>query len=255
MKRLAVIGSFGMLGSDLVHFFRPHFHVTGIHKDNYRRHVGHSFDVVVNANGNSKRFWANEHPIEDFEASTVSVYKSLVDFPHKTYVYISSSDVYADHTSPRTTKEQSVKSGMELSPYGFHKYISEQIVAKYAAKYLILRSSMILGKNLKKGPVYDMLHGVPLFITKTSQLQMITTREIAKIISYMIAHNVRGETYNMGGTGVVDFRTIESIVGSRVSISKGATKQMYEMNVSKLHKVYKLKTSTAYLQEFLQTYR
>ena len=142
-KRIAIIGANGMLGSDLVAYLSKHFSVTAITKENYTSFVNKDFDIVINANGNSKRFWANEHILEDFTLSTVSVYKSLFDFEYKVYIYISSSDVYPDHTNKKSTKEDQPIFSSALSPYGFHKYLSELIVQTNVKKYLILRCSFI----------------------------------------------------------------------------------------------------------------
>lgn len=240
-----------MLGSDLVRYLRGKFHVTPIHKENYHTHVGSSYDIVINANGNSKRFWANSHPVEDFIASTESVYKSIFDFKCVVYVYISSSDVYADHTSPQHTKEDAPITPDMLTPYGLHKYFSELLIQKYVKNYLVLRSSMILGKNFKKGPLYDVVHHTPLFIRKDSRLQMITTKEIANILLFLLSKRVYRQVYNIGGRGSFSFRDIGTYFQIPVTYSGGSEKQEYEMNVAKIRKLYPLKTSVEYLREFL----
>ncbi len=240
-----------MLGSDLVRYFGAKFRVTPIHKENYHDHVGNSFDIVINANGNSKRFWANTHPVEDFIASTESVYKSIVDFKYGLYVYISSSDVYDDHTSPRHTKEDIAIIPDALSSYGFHKYLSEIIIRNHVKKYLILRSSMILGSSLKKGPFYDIAHRTPLYITRDSRLQLITTQEIANILLSLLSRGVYRQVYNIGGRGSFSFRDIETYMHVPVTYSGDSEKQEYEMSVAKISKLYPLKSSKEYLQDFL----
>lgn len=240
-----------MLGSDLVRYLRRKFRVTGIHKENYQSYRGTAFDIIINANGNSKRFWANSHPVEDFIASTVSVYNSLFDFKCSVYVYISSSDVYENHTSPRYTKEDVSIAPDKLTPYGLHKYFSELLIRKYVNNYLVLRSSMILGKNLKKGPLYDVVHHAPLFISRDSRLQMITTREIADIINTLIDNKVTQDVLNVGGVGTFSFRNLDKYFPGPHIYRPDAEKQIYEMDVEKLQKIYSLKTSEEYLQEFL----
>ncbi len=240
-----------MVGSDLVRYLGAKFHVTPIHKENYHTHVGRSFDIVINANGNSKRFWANSHPVEDFIASTESVYKSISDFTYGVYVYISSSDVYHDHTNPRSTKEGAPIRPHALTPYGLHKYFSELLIQKYVKHYLILRSSMILGKNLKKGPFYDITHRMPLFITKDSRLQLVTTREIANSIRFLLNKGIYAQVFNIGGRGSFSFHDIERYVQTPVTYSRDSERQEYEMSVAKMLKLYPLKTSEEYLREFL----
>lgn len=253
MKSVAIIGSNGVLGSDLVRYLSDSFKIHAINRENYDSYIGQYFDVVINANGNSKRFWANENILSDFEASTKSVYKSIFDFTFDQYFYISSSDVYADHTRPATTEESSTDTEHVLSPYGFHKVLSERIVKNYAKKYIILRSSLVLGMNLKKGPIFDILNDKPLFIALNSKIQMITTREIANIISHLLEEGVTNETYNMGGKDTVDFQKLFSIMDRTITVVNDAPTQIYEMNVGKLGELFPLQSSESYLQEYLAT--
>ena len=134
MKTLAIIGSNGMLGSDLVQLFHTQFLVTPISKEKYNFYKGHFFDIVINVNGNSKRFWANQNPLDDFVKSTMSVYQTIIDFPCSIYIYISSSDIYENHINPKYTNENEKINPQNLQPYGFNKYVSELIVKRYTNK-------------------------------------------------------------------------------------------------------------------------
>lgn len=251
MKTLAVIGGNGMLGSDLVKYLGSQFLITSIIKENYLQFVGKKFDILVNANGNSKRFWAIKNPLEDFIISTISVYKSIFDFRYSTYIYISSSDVYVNHENSASTFENQIQDSSKLSSYGLHKYLSESIIKNHCKSYIILRASMLLGKNLKKGPIYDIINKNPLFIAKTSRLQMISTREVANVINFMLDKRIKNDIFNLGGKGVVDFKKIQSYFSAPISFQDKNETQIYEMNVSKLNKLFPLKTSGKYLREFL----
>jgi len=225
--------------------------VTSITKENYSQFVGKAFDVLVNANGNSKRFWAIKNPLEDFVLSTVSVYKSLFDFKFKTYIYVSSSDVYVDHSSNTSTSEDQIQDSSKLSSYGLHKYLSEKIIENNCPNYIILRSSMALGKNLKKGPIYDIFKNKSLFISESSRIQMITTIEIANIIKFFLDQNKTNNVINVGGKGTVNFKKIQTYFSFPVKFLKEAEEQIYEMNVEKLDKLFSIKSSEEYLREFL----
>ncbi len=240
-----------MLGSDLVEYLASKFLVTSITKENYSQFVGKAFDVLVNANGNSKRFWAIKNPLEDFVLSTVSVYKSLFDFKFKTYIYVSSSDVYVDHSSNTSTSEDQIQDSSKLSSYGLHKYLSEKIIENNCPNYIILRSSMALGKNLKKGPIYDIFKNKSLFISESSRIQMITTIEIANIIKFFLDQNKTNNVINVGGKGTVNFKKIQTYFSFPVKFLKEAEEQIYEMNVEKLDKLFSIKSSEEYLREFL----
>lgn len=245
MKNLAIIGAKGMIGSDLVRYLGNEYQITQIHRENYGQQKGKKFDIVINANGNSRRYWANTHPFEDFIASTVSVFKSIFDFSCKTYIYISSPDVYPQHDSTRITKETEPIDPKNLEAYGFHKYLSELIVQKNTKKFLILRCSLMLGKKLTKGPFYDILNDKPLFITNNSRLQVITTRAVAEVIAILLKKSVVNQIINVGGTGTFVFSGIGNV-------RTDAVKQVYEMNIEKVKQWYPtLKRSDAYVRSII----
>lgn len=252
---IAVLGGRGMLGSDLVKFFGEHYNIIAIDKGNYNQYLGKNFDVLINANGNSRKFWADQNPPLDFEASTISVYKSLFDFKFKKYIHISSSYLYEHYPSlkisPQNAFEEKKINIKKLSPYSLHKYLSEQLVKKYAPDYLILRCSMIIGNNAKKGPMFDILNDQPLFITLSSKLQMITTKEIANAISFLILKNKKNDVFNIGGRGQFSFTNAEKYFQKKITVSLDAKGQDLEQDVSKLNKIFKLKTSEEYLKDFI----
>ncbi len=252
IKTLGILGGKGMLGGDLARFFSSSgVAVDAIDRDNYESFKGKSYDALINANGNSKRFWANEHTLEDFAASTESVYRSLLDFEFGTYVYISSSDTYPDHRTPTTTKEDQAIDPALLSPYGFHKYLSEQIVRNRAKSFLIFRSSLILGSALKKGPIYDIVMGNQLFITLDSRLQAITTEAAGGAIEAVLESSAKNIIYNMGGRGVFPLSRAGEYFGKTPQVSLEAKTQEYEMDVSRLSTLYQLKTSEEYIRDFI----
>lgn len=254
-KSLAIIGRHGMVGSDLFQFLKPYFQsVTGIDRRNYDQYRGTSFDIVINANGNSNKVWAENNVLSDFTASTTSVYSSLFDFPCETYVYVSSADVYPNHTSEKFTSESEPINFEKLTPYGFHKFLSECIVRNLTKNYIILRCPMILGTSLKKGPIYDMLSNSRLFVSEDSAFQMITTKELAQTIHFLLEKNITKEVFNVGGRSAVPLSKIAEYLKRPVTFPKDGETHVYETNVSKLHKIYQLKTSGEYLQDFVKNY-
>lgn len=187
-----VIGAEGFLGKMISQYFTKEGHsVTAITRDNYKTYVdsGYAFDVLINCNGNSKKFWANHHPKEDFQASVVSVYNSLFDFNFNKYVYISSID--ATHSNI----------------YGFHKLLSETCIQKHCKDYIILRCAAIIDSEMKKGYVHDILQGNLVYVTPDSTLKVITREKIAKTMKYLIDQRAIG-VYSVGS---VDSISIESI--------------------------------------------
>lgn len=249
--KIGVIGANGFLGSTLCDIFTSFGHeVRGITRESYVNHKQQRFDVLVNANGNSRRYWANQYPIEDFDASVKTVYQSMFDFITEKYVLISSSDIYP-RQGPEHTKEES-KFDQTIAPYGFNKLLAESIVKNYSKSYLILRCSAMIGKNLKKGVIKDILDGTPLFVTLESKLQLITSSEVARIILSLIDKGRENETFNVGGQGSISVKEIASFFGKDIRIREDAITDFHEVCVDRLASVYLLKHSAGYLREFVQ---
>jgi dTDP-4-dehydrorhamnose reductase len=247
IKSIAVLGANGFLGGNLVRYFlNSGYQVTQINRDCYESNIGKFFDVLINANGNSKRFWANQHPNEDYKLSVDSVKRSVSDFKFKKYFYISSSDVYPDHGNPQLSVEDSKIDINRLEAYGLHKYQAEQIV-KTLPNYIILRMSAMVGQGLKKGVVKDILDGEDLFVTLATHLQFISTYEVGRVICELFKQNMENQIYNCGGMGSVSVGEMFCILNNICKIRPEAKKQEYEMGVQKLHNLVRLKHSKEYL--------
>ena len=110
---------------------------------------------------------------------------------------------------------------------------------------------MILGKNLRKGPFFNIIHGKSLYINLKSQLQLITTEAIARIIKTLLEKSILNEVINIGGQGSFSFTKIKSYFNKKIHISPDAETQIYEMNVKKLKNLYpQLKTSEEYIKKY-----
>src|SRR3989344_5662480 len=135
--KIGILGGNGLVGSDLVRFLGRNYKVDSITRENYNDKKGKNYRIFINANGNSKRYWANQNPLEDFFTSTVSVYQSIYDFPCDLYIYISSPDVYENHAEQDHTKEEAVINPKNLETYGLHNYLSELIIKAHKKNFLI----------------------------------------------------------------------------------------------------------------------
>src|SRR3989344_4363844 len=250
---LGILGGKGMLGSDLMRFLGERYETHAIDKDNYEGYRGRQFNVLINANGNSRRFWANDHPAEDFELSTLSVARSLFDFRYEKYIYISSPDAYEDPTNPTTTIESSPGDLRALSPYGFHKRLSEELVRRYTDDFLILRPAALIGTRLAQGIPYDILQGNELYVTLGSRVQFITTNAVADIVMILLERGAEREIVNAGGIGAVTPSDIGAWAGKQARVRHDAKPQQYEMNTEKCRSIYHaLKTSEEYVRIFIQ---
>src|SRR4051812_21438936 len=118
--RVVVIGADGFVGSAFVRHFRARGDdVLAINRATYGGGVGKESDVVIEAACNSRKFWAEEHPLDEFDHSVGHRIRTLRDFPARLHLHLSSVDVYDDLSTRATTTESSSAVG-HGSNYGCH---------------------------------------------------------------------------------------------------------------------------------------
>ncbi len=128
-----VIGATGFIGSSIVREAESRgLRILGVNRANYDEARGASCRLLINANGNSKKFVARNDPPEDFRLSVQSAVNILHDFSFERMVYLSTIDVYSDRHDPDHNHEEAVINVDALDPYGFNKWVAEQAVRHYA---------------------------------------------------------------------------------------------------------------------------
>ena len=154
--QVTVIGANGFVGSAFARLLKnqPGIKLTEVTRETYAEWRGRESDVLIEAAGNSKKFLADQNPAAEFEASVTHRLRTLLDFPARLHLHISSVDVYNDLTSPATTREDSPVDISRSSRYGAHKFLAEQLVRQYASRWLIVRFAGMVGPGLRKNPVY-----------------------------------------------------------------------------------------------------
>jgi len=235
-QKCIVIGSRGFVGSAVVAEARRRgFEVLDIDVHNYEQHRGASCDLLVNANGNSKKFLGRENPALEFDLSVRSVQASLQHFKAALYVHLSTIDVYSDVKDPARNREDSPIDTAALSPYGFHKLLAEQIVRYYAPQWLILRMGGFVGPGLRKNSIYDLLKGAPLYVHPDSAYQYQDSRFLASLAFELPARGCRGEIVNCAGDGLISVRDIAAMIpGSRLPDEPAGSPERYEVSIAKL---------------------
>ncbi len=210
-----VLGGTGFVGSAFVaESARRGWRVTWVGSRDAHSVIGASFDLVINADGNSRKYLAQQNPAEDFDLSVRTVARSLHEIRAARYVYLSSSEVYPDPSDPARNAEDAPIAPAQLSPYGFHKYLAETLVRRYAPCWSILRISGLIGPRLRKNAVYDVLTGAPLRVHPDSEFQFIDTRVLAAAVFDLLERSaLENDLVNMGGAGVVSVRQMAEWVG------------------------------------------
>jgi nucleoside-diphosphate-sugar epimerase len=220
---VTVVGAAGFVGSAFVrHLAALGVSVRNVTRATYARWAGQASDVVIDAAGNSRKYVAEERPLEEFDASVGHRARTLRDFPARLQLHLSSVDVYADLDSPCTTVEDTPIEPARLSHYGFHKWLAEELVRHHAPEWLIVRMAGMVGPGLRKNPVYDVLHRLPLRIHPDSQYQFLSTDDVARMVWLLVDGGVRREVVNVCGDGVISPREIAVLAGVELELAAGA---------------------------------
>jgi nucleoside-diphosphate-sugar epimerase len=252
-----VLGGKGFVGSALVaEAQRRGYRTTVVDQDDYATAVGTACDLLINANGNSKKFLAAQDPKLEFDLSVRSVARSLQDFKAGCYVFLSSMDVYFPHV--RLSEENAETKPLDMaqqSPYGFHKALAEELVRYYAHDWLIFRMAGFVGRGLWKNSIHDLLTGQPLRVHPDSSYQYLDTAALAHIVLDMAAKaEVHNELFNIAGEGLVSLREVAGwIPGCQLAPAWEALPlERYELNTAKLRQWTVLPPTRAAVRAFVQ---
>ena len=230
-----VIGGNGFIGSAFARLFDaeniPHAIIT---RENFSQYKNTSCDILINANGNSKKYLAEQAILEEFDASVVSVLNSLVSLGYQKYIYLSTGDVYPSQESALDTNEALSIDITRQSNYGFHKYLAEQLVRHYAKNWLIFRMGGFVGPGLKKNAIFDMRTNSPLWISLESELQFICTDTAARIIYDIAVKPVTKEIFNICGKNTVLLSDLYRDIKSTSPVKMDAKKIKFELSTYKL---------------------
>lgn len=254
--KVFILGAKGFVGSAFVRYCQAKkIEFAAIDKNNYHRYISKSCDILINANGNSKKFLAEQNPALDFKLSFLSVEKSLQDFKTKKYIYISSIDVYNNVSNPKENKEETRICVSRQSFYGFHKYLAEQIVKKYTREWLIVRCGGFVGQGLKKNSVFDILNYSPLRVHISSQYQYLPVDELPKIVFFLIKKRVFKEIFNVCGKGLMSLNEAAVLIPNyklRYAANNNQ-KEVYNININKLNSLYRVPSTAQSVKEFINT--
>lgn len=247
-----VLGGNGFVGSAFARLFESqNVPYQIISRENYQSLAGSSCDLLINANGNSKKFLGREDPKWEFEASVTSVRNSLVDFQFKKYLFLSTSDIYPDCSNPELTHENSRPDPAAQSTYGFHKYLAEQCVQHAAPDWLIIRMGGFVGPGLKKNAVFDILNDQPLWVHPNSEFQLIHTDDSARLIMSLVDQPVTREIFNLTASGTISVQNIAHLAGKNIESNNDSQPVHYEISTEKVEQYLKLPDTESCVKKFL----
>ncbi len=176
---ILIIGSEGFIGSHCVSFFlEKGATVTGVDLTATARAVGYNyiphttgtgynalfaekqFDACINASGNGSVPVSIQDPLFDFTANCsepVALLEAIrINNPTCKLIQLSSAAVYG---TPATLPVKENSALQPLSPYGWHKLLSEQLCKEYVQLYglsvAVVRPFSVYGPGLRKQLLWD----------------------------------------------------------------------------------------------------
>jgi UDP-glucose 4-epimerase len=175
-------------------------------------------DYCIHCAGSASVPLSVEHPSIDFDAGPITIFyiqdairKSRISC---TTILFSSAAVYGNPRNLPVSEESPLN---PVSPYGYHKVMSEIILkefyAIYGLPYIILRIFSAYGNGLKKQLLWDACQKI---ITKDSLFwgtgeetrDFIHIDDIVKIVKLCIEKNVENKILNLGSGIQVSIKTL-----------------------------------------------
>lgn len=197
MQKIAVIGFKGYVGSALYKELKAasgHV-VTGVDRENYSAMQNQDFDIIINCAMPSGRFWAKNHPEEDFIETVKKTEDLLHGWKFKKFIQIST-----------------VSARCQLDTvYGQHKAAAEKLAD--TGENLIIRLGALYSENMEKGVLLDMLQGKKVYAAGESRYSFISLAFCVK----WIANNLdRKGVVELGGKNAIALADVAKHLGVNV---------------------------------------
>ena len=185
MKSILITGSNGFIGSHLSKYFHErNYSIYGLSKltnnivnlDYFKEHISEELlgekskslikrikpDYIFHCAGNSSIQNSIKNPMNDFKKNSYLTFE-LLNFvreftPKSNFYFFSSAAVYGDPSLLPINESQTLN---PISPYGFHKFLSEKICDEFSKLYslniVVLRIFSAYGNGLKRQIFYDLM--------------------------------------------------------------------------------------------------
>jgi len=240
--RILIIGSEGFIGSHLRDHFRSEKQNEVFGCDIFEKESAdyfrvdqyassfdsifekQKFELCIFAGGNGSVPYSLEKPDIDFQLNTNTVNNLLSSIvkhqPQCKFLHMSSAAVYGSPVSLPINEGAVIK---PISPYGWHKYLSEIICKKYYSLYNVqtvsLRVFAVYGERLRKQLFWDIYqkilksNEVTLFGTGNESRDFINIRDLVQAIDVVIKKGeFNGEVYNVSSGKETTIREAATII-------------------------------------------
>ena len=249
-----LIGGNGLVGSAFVRYFSSNkIKFKNIQRQNYKKFIGKKCDLLIYANGNNNKTFAQKDPIYDFETTVSSTMNYICNIKFKKIIYFSSVDFYSNTKSSKFTNEDFNEPIKNKNNYGFNKFLAEACVSKYCKNYIIFRLGGLVGPNLKKNPIYDLIYKKKIFTSFNSIMNFIHTDFVADIVMKIEKNKkTKNQIFNLCSKNSIKIKNI--IKKYKLKDIKVEKKfnivQKYNINCKKITKLISLPTSTESINKY-----
>jgi len=234
--KICIIGHTGFIGQTVYNELSKFHFVFGISRSESSTGVFNlEFDVVINCAGVSSKYNTKRHPFLAFK-NECDILNLISKIRFKKLIHVSSIDA------------------KRKSKYGIIKRIVELIIHRRYPNSLILRPAGFVGPNLKKNVVFDIINDHNVYASPISEYNYISTIEFAKIINTILEKEIEIPFLEVGASCSISVREIARILKKR-PFYYGKYKETYCVNIAELNKLFQVKTSEEYIEEFYEIYR
>jgi len=238
--KILIIGSKGFIGSHCFkHFTKSGFEVWGcdIHdvvESNYiclqsisnnfnQLFSEHQFDYCINASGSAHVNYSFQFPEKDFELNVSLVINLLGAIknnnPECKFINFSSAAVYGNPVGLPISEDAITQ---PLSPYGYHKLLSEKLLSEYSRffglKTCSLRVFSAFGEGLKKQLFWDLyqksraVNSITLFGNGNESRDFIYIADLIHLVEIIINKApFAGEVYNLANGEEITIKRAVSV--------------------------------------------
>lgn len=227
-----VMKRFEVFGCDLINVISDKYTYTKISRmqPNYSELFSqNNFDVVICAGGNGSVPLSFSAPLMDFEANVSDIFMLLNNLKEHNinckFINISSAAVYGNPQVLPVSEDASVA---PLSPYGWHKYMSEVVCKEYFELYNIktcsIRPFSVYGPGLKKQIIWDIYQKlkynsniVELYGTGDETRDFIYIDDFLNAIDAIIKSAAfMGEVYNLASGIEITIKHLSTILLNKI---------------------------------------
>jgi UDP-glucose 4-epimerase len=237
--KILVLGSGGFIGSNAFAYFQSkgydvysgdiismraknHFLIDPAIPDFAAIFKNQSFDVCLNATGAANVQFSFKEPAIDFKLNTSNVYNILDSLklynPDCKFINLSSAAVYGNPTVLPINEKATIN---PLSPYGYHKWYSEQICKQFhdlfGLKTVSLRIFSAYGTGLKKQLFWDLYNKVD---NAESEVELYGTGNESRDFIYIT--DILEAIYCVIENGIFDGTAINIASGTESNIKTAA---------------------------------